>query len=451
MANVESERAAADAVPPLKKKRSLRSIFRPNRRPSFEEFTVQETEITPGPAESFVKKKRSVTFLRRPTASPASLENRIDLLAEPPAESMNQDFEPVPQLNQLPPLTPTPTPEPKKKRSWFNLRKQDTPPVTPPVHFEPYEEEEVVEEDMWEHHPYYFPQYESFLKVDTSSPPTPAGPGGGMDAMPVTAMPMPSWEPVPTDHKGLQWNNGAKLKKNKVQFTPGPDGNPYLPTPDTTPERPTGKAKGKPKSAMKASPAMFPSGEPIKGMTEMHPLLQRQPAGGDWKHHDSYFPEYTPIWPKKPYTGLANVYGLSEAERQADSHSQTMGHAVSIHYPDLPSWAEYGKTIPKGQTGWQTTKLGTEGWTGYGYDGNKLPNAQGQTFGAPMPPGEQIQGQQGQGGGKKNKKKNKGGGGGQQGGQQGGKQDGGDGDGDGEGDGDGDGEGDGGDGGDGED
>ena len=98
-------------------------------------------------------------------------------------------------------------------------------------------------------------------------------------------------------------------------------------------------------------------------------------------------------------------YPLTPAEVQAHQHSKALGHSVAIHYPVLPTWDEYsgGGKADKTKTGWTSGKWGVEGWTGYGWDGGKLPNTDGLSFGAPMPQGLPLDTDEG--------KKKKGGGG----------------------------------------
>ena len=98
---------------------------------------------------------------------------------------------------------------------------------------------------------------------------------------------------------------------------------------------------------------------------------------------------------------------------QARQHSAALGHAVAIHYPALPRFAEYnsGGGADQAKAGWTSGKYGAEGWTGCGWEGEKLPNADGASFAAPMPKGVPLEGEgkkKGGGGGGGGKKKEEG-------------------------------------------
>ena len=242
-----------------------------------------------------------------------------------------------------------------------------------------------------------------------------------------------------------QSSGGGKLKKKKsVRFTPIPDGptdepitpidegGTGLPTPDTTPESIEKKAK-------KGLFARFRTNHPRAGAPPSPPGSDDEDTD-TWQHHASYFPEYEPINPRPgnipgvpgvvgqnryfpEYTPLtqagfpsgtsgAYAYALDPAQALAAGHSERIGHSVVVHYPDLPKFADYQGD---GKNKWQSGQHGIEGWNGFGWEGEKLPNQDGQTFGAPMPPGQPLpveekeQGGGGGGGGgkKKNKSKNK--------------------------------------------
>ena len=109
-------------------------------------------------------------------------------------------------------------------------------------------------------------------------------------------------------------------------------------------------------------------------------------SGPGWKHHESYFPEYTPIYPTTtladPY---AKAYFLTPAEMQAQQHAANIGRAIAVHYPMLPPFADYSSA--KGQGAWQSGQWGNPNWTGFGLNGEKLPDTEGKIFGAPMPKG----------------------------------------------------------------
>jgi len=104
-------------------------------------------------------------------------------------------------------------------------------------------------------------------------------------------------------------------------------------------------------------------------LTNPDPEIKLPPAptptgtGDDWHHHPSYFPEYEPIYPPVPTADpWPRAYHLTPAEMTAQQHSKALGHAVAIHYPDLPSWAAYtGGGKEKTKTGWTSGKWGVEG------------------------------------------------------------------------------------------
>ncbi|ORX38388.1 hypothetical protein BD324DRAFT_620656 [Kockovaella imperatae] len=84
----------------------------------------------------------------------------------------------------------------------------------------------------------------------------------------------------------------------------------------------------------------------------------------------------------------AFAYALDPAVSQAQAYSAAMGHNVIVHYPDLPKFGEY----QGGKGSWSSARRGTDGWTGYGWEGEgtKLPDKDGLTFGAPMPKGQEL-------------------------------------------------------------
>ncbi|KAK1927158.1 hypothetical protein DB88DRAFT_543639 [Papiliotrema laurentii] len=150
----------------------------------------------------------------------------------------------------------------------------------------------------------------------------------------------------------------------------------------------------------------FPTYEPVR------PPASANNQDGD-SGHDSYFPDYTPILsashPLHAYPGTSSAvsYALSPHEAERAAAGATIGR--SVHLPDLPRFAEYQVAATtagaKGGSGWQAGKWGVEGWTGYSWAGEKLPDNNGLSFGAPMPPGVQIP--------KEGEKKKKGDGGGE--------------------------------------
>lgn len=151
----------------------------------------------------------------------------------------------------------------------------------------------------------------------------------------------------------------------------------------------------------------FPEYEPI------HPPSDAVPGLPGVSNHSTYFPDYTPVFhtshPVHAYPGASGAlaYALSTPEAEAAAHAQRVGHSIAIHYPDLPRFAEYqqqqqqqgGKGV---SSAWQSGKWGVEGWTGFGWAGEKLPMEDGTTFGAPMPKGVPIPTEKE--GGKKKKK-----------------------------------------------
>ncbi|EIW68222.1 hypothetical protein TREMEDRAFT_63386 [Tremella mesenterica DSM 1558] len=437
----------------LRKRRSIKDLFNitwdgeapydPDQPP----YPDSTDTFPPQPSDFEVKKKRSISFFRKGDQDQTQVDESVEVneISRPRPRRSFSLFRPstpttpaidlfgegITTIEQYPyhqdvedqeredrqdydipsppytPITPTTSNKPTKKRSWFNLRRKESFPVET----ETTVEQPTTPEDMdtFVHHTSYFPEYEPiftpsspFSKTTTAAVSTQITP----NAQPVNPVPPPP-DQFPHDEyhhhhhhqqqqqHHLHWNTGNKLKKGKVHFHPDPHVDAY-PTPETTPVKVTN-----PKD----------DATTIKGMPHVHPLLQQNyTKGADWHHHESYFPEYTPIFPPiSKYTGTATPYMMSAAEKQATWHSKTLGHAVTVHYPDLPSWADYGKNIPKTQGSWQSGRWGVEGWTGYGYDGEKLPNAQGETFGAPMDKGVLSKtGDDGKGGGKG--KKGKGGG-----------------------------------------
>ena len=243
-----------------------------------------------------------------------------------------------------------------------------------------------------------------------------------------------------------------KLRKKSVHFTPPPTASSAdipitpatpppvvsdfgLPTPEATPEKKKGVfGKIFTKSNKTPHPVIVTAAEP-------------EDIRESWHHHASYFPQYEPIY-KDPLTvpgipgvrtheryfpsytplltkdGLgphssAYAYALDPAVAQAQAHAQAVGHNVVVHYPDLPKFADYNGGKEGNKSGWASAQWGVEGWTGYGCqgDGTKLPDNNGNTFGAPMPKGQEFpkqqggqpggQGGAGGGGSSKNKKRNK--------------------------------------------
>jgi hypothetical protein len=185
-----------------------------------------------------------------------------------------------------------------------------------------------------------------------------------------------------------------KLKK-KVSFrhpAEESDAEPLSPftTPLMTPALTPRKSSGGLKSAFRRLGVRNPSPPPLR---------QPSPTPSDgsdqsWHHHDRYFPEYEPLFPTTPASAWTNPYeyALTPDEIRRQHQQAVLGQAVAIHYPELPRWQEYAGEMgkAKNKAGWQSGKWGTEGWTGYGWEGESLPTADGLTFGAPMPNGVAI-------------------------------------------------------------
>ncbi|WWC71427.1 uncharacterized protein I206_105383 [Kwoniella pini CBS 10737] len=252
-------------------------------------------------------------------------------------------------------------------------------------------------------------------------------------------MPKVTWD-EPSDRLVLtNTPNPKKLQKQPkgVRFTsPITDeevfGAEAYPTPDPTPE----KTKLLSNKGVKKKPSWihwpFQSNHHSGSTSNQQIKLPTMndtpsPTGSDcsWHHHSSYFPEYTPIYPPvNPSTIYPTLYNLTEAEKQAQEHTRKVGHSVVVHYPMLPTWAEYGGQTDKSKNGWQTANNSlVNGWNGYGWTEDNLPKTGELTFGKPAPIGEPLEGAK-----KKKKKKKKkggagGGGGGGGGGDEGGEDD----------------------------
>ncbi|WVR09464.1 hypothetical protein IAU60_006531 [Kwoniella sp. DSM 27419] len=214
-----------------------------------------------------------------------------------------------------------------------------------------------------------------------------------------------------------------KLHKSpkQVRFTPSTSGDdaglsdpsptPYtytgLPTPGTTPEKHKEVKQYKKPSWMRWPATLRIANPDVKAQSTDPP----SPTDSDqsWHHHESYYPEYEPIYPVAPSTAQPTAHPLTPAELQAQAHAARVGHAVAIHYPDLPAFAQYTLAGDKGKTGWQSGRYGTLGWNGFGWEEDRLPAPGQLTFGAPAPAGVPVEGAKKK---KKKKKKKKGGAGG---------------------------------------
>lgn len=245
---------------------------------------------------------------------------------------------------------------------------------------------------------------------------------------------------------------GPRKPPNKLKKAPPPGAlsialdeqplvliSPFPPTPEPTPPK-----DEKPKKALFG---LGRRGKPLVDTTQLGGLgdeaTSTRSEGAEWVDHTAYFPAYEPVAPtlvplptadfntkmarSNPYypdyepvypavqAGGARAYALAFDHAQMADRAARMGlHAVQ--WPELPAFSTYtgagagaDKDKDKAKTGWRTAPWGTEGWTGFGWEGEKIPNAQGQTFSAPMPKGEPVLIEEEKGGGKKkkNKKKNK--------------------------------------------
>ncbi|BEJ03175.1 hypothetical protein CcaverHIS641_0103500 [Cutaneotrichosporon cavernicola] len=87
-----------------------------------------------------------------------------------------------------------------------------------------------------------------------------------------------------------------------------------------------------------------------------------------WTHHDSYFPSFEPEVVQHtsffPKFEAFKSRSQARAEAAAAQHAQRTGHLVSVHYPDLPAFAEYVKAKAE----WKETQWGAQNWTGFGSD-----------------------------------------------------------------------------------
>lgn len=226
----------------------------------------------------------------------------------------------------------------------------------------------------------------------------------------------------------ITWGNPPDRKLQKrVHYSPTTPQHHHPVVNSTSPQTPESSPsseKDKPKrgilSILKRRPSHSAQHSLIPG-TDGHRASSPTPSnvsGQSWHHHTSYFPDYDPIYPTTTFIDpYASAFGLTAAQAQAQAHSAAVGHAVSIHYPMLPSFAEYnqgGGAKLQGAGVWQngSGSWGNADWTGYGLNGERLPDTEGKTFGAPMPKGVPLEEEKKKGGGGGGgKKKGKGGGG----------------------------------------
>lgn len=141
-----------------------------------------------------------------------------------------------------------------------------------------------------------------------------------------------------------------------------------------------------PKSRPSRLWSIFKSKRPSRSARETRPA---SPAS--WTHHASYFPEYTPIMQPQPTvvdtyaTGNEPILGdtHSQALATASAHAALVGHPVAVHYPSLPKFDDYPAS-----KNWRRSTWGMQGWTGFGWAGETLPDKNGLVFGNPMPEGK---------------------------------------------------------------
>ncbi|ORY35657.1 hypothetical protein BCR39DRAFT_25778 [Naematelia encephala] len=216
-------------------------------------------------------------------------------------------------------------------------------------------------------------------------------------------------------------------RKKSVRFTPSTGGG-SDPDVDVDPEPVTPPQITRKKGAFLPR---FRSRSPAPKLTLVNPPSPAESVASEqsWHHHASYFPEYVSILPEASIATMTidhstgryfpeynsiysspRPYPLDQVEQLAQQHSATIGHAVSVHYPDLPRFADYQTTGKAQWTGVNGSK-GMDAWSGYGYQGESL-TLDGPTFSAPMPKGEPINAGASEGGGGKKPQKSKGGGGG---------------------------------------
>lgn len=103
------------------------------------------------------------------------------------------------------------------------------------------------------------------------------------------------------------------------------------------------------------------------------PRLRRTTNGSEIDY--TYFPEYQPLrrmsdeynaWKVGPGPLLTQplVYDPPGAEAAAKAHGALTGRHVTVHYPNLPNWAEYERTTEP----WRRY----DGWNGYGWTGDRI-------------------------------------------------------------------------------
>ena len=134
----------------------------------------------------------------------------------------------------------------------------------------------------------------------------------------------------------------------------------------------------------------FPEYEPIYPTTRLEVQMDDAPAAKpSWTRlfkpeakveppsraiPDSYYPSYEPIYPAtmRTYNG-ASIYTLPPSEAQA--LSRQFGETVAVQYPDLPAFSDY---VGKDKAKWTNSAAG---WSGYGWDNTGYGFAEGMAQG----------------------------------------------------------------------
>ncbi|GMK59515.1 hypothetical protein CspeluHIS016_0801210 [Cutaneotrichosporon spelunceum] len=232
---------------------------------------------------------------------------------------------------------------------------------------------------------------------------------------PPAPRPLPIPEPIDKADKPKA-DDGSKVAVPAPAPQPVPVPEPVMPYyyPPTlpAPPRPLPTPSRRPRRSVLARlvPCLSaqPTAEPAEYYPAVPPVSRRKRAPSpaseqSWTHHDSYFPSLEPAVVQHtsffPRLDAIKSRAQARAEAAAAQHAQSAGHLVCVHYPDLPAFAEYGKARAE----WKETQWGTQNWIGFGWNGERLPNAQGQVFSGPMPTGIPVANPK-VGGGGKNKK-----------------------------------------------
>lgn len=200
----------------------------------------------------------------------------------------------------------------------------------------------------------------------------------------------PSTSTPPQNHRpkmNVTWDDTSRKLRKKGHPPQSSSMMAAPPTSEPTPEKtkPSFFSRLSRKPSYPPNASVGPTAHEVGSGTGAPPS---PPSSPGWKHHESYFPEYTPIYPTTTFADpYARAYMMTPAEIQAQQHAARVGHAVSVHYPMLPPFNEYGSGASKGQGAWQSGQWGNSNWTGFGLNGERLPDGEGKTFSAPMPKG----------------------------------------------------------------